>query len=103
MEEIAESGEGSEEECKMKKTVVFEFPDDFKFPKHFMQENIKKTRILKTEYNGERKVTWDDSSCRECPLRVSASDEDFYCLLIGYYQEERRECPFYRGQEVEAY
>lgn len=89
----------------MIKTVAFEFPDDFKFPKYFMQENIKKTHTQELKYH-RIITTWDDSSCRDCPFRMC--DEDYeYCMITSDDEctdpSKRHKCPFYRGQEAAVY
>lgn len=63
----------------MKKTVVFEFPDDFKFPEHF-----------DSVYAG----------CPECPLFCRDDEGDEWCFLIGYTGPMNGACPFYSGKET---
>lgn len=86
----------------MKKTVIYEFPDDFKFPEYYGQKNIEKTHVQKLTYHTV-KTTYETSSCYDCPLRAYA-DDYCYCGLTGDDEdtppEERHECPFFRGQET---
>lgn len=64
----------------MKKTVVFEFPDDFKFPKRFT-----------------------DEGCKGCPLKTEDGQGDVMCFITeeGDYPllPSKLECPFYDGAE----
>lgn len=104
MERSEENGEGSEEE--MKKTVTFNFPDDFKFPEYYGQENVKyKISLTQT-------TPFYRSACDICPFEEIMFDEihDDYthgCGLTGdtkyTIQANRRECPFFRGQENVEY
>ena len=63
----------------MKKTVVFEFPDDFQFPEHF--EEINPAR------------------CRICPLHCNDEGRSEWCLLTGDNDgtpiSDRVKCPFH--------
>lgn len=79
----------------MKKTVIFDFPDNFKFPKHFMQKNIRFE--YKDAFGIERAVK--SSACETCTF-YAGGDEEPYCFLLG---DEEGECPFYRGQKVVNY
>ena len=75
----------------MKKTVIFEFSDDFQFTEK-----------------------WDRKKCAECPFDISMDDEPL-CLLTGdsehgpamYDKGKGRivhlphpQCPFYGGAET---
>lgn len=65
----------------MKKTVVFDFSDDFVFPEHF--ENI------------------DQARCTDCPLFCRCDEGDEWCFLIGYCETtENSNCPFYGGENT---
>ena len=82
----------------MKKTAVFEFPDDFKFPKYFREENTTRTAQLVSMFLGvyEKEEQW--SSCYECPFCEDYDLIDWWCAL----QKKDRDkipkpgpCPFY--------
>ncbi len=62
----------------MKKTVIYEFPDDFKFPEH-----------------------WGSAACGGCPFDAPVNDEPF-CLLTGDddYEIKHPKCPFFDGAET---
>lgn len=73
-----------EVEEEMKKTVIFEFQDDFQFPEFF--EDMGKARCLK------------------CPLYCRDDEGDEWCFLQGY--EDRApcmKCPFYGGADTVNY
>lgn len=90
----------------MKKTVIYEFSDDFKFPEYFGQKNIEKEFETKLIYNKNRIEKRKVSACDDCPIAAYVDDES-YCGITGDSEytklEERHECPFYRGQETVIY
>lgn len=64
----------------MKKTVVFEFPDNFEFPQYP-----------------------DDKACFRCPLLCGDTYElDQHCFVTGCYTDEKEKdpCPFYGGADT---
>lgn len=64
----------------MKKTIIFDFPEDFKFPRYF-----------------------DEYSCKGCPFVTNSSVEDWMCFLTldgDPVQDKKVECPFYSGKNT---
>lgn len=93
----------------MKKTVVFEFPDDFKFPEYFGQRVGQDSAVH----------PWirARSMCERCPFDSSVDDEPM-CFLTGdceYGPSEfdravgemvylpHPQCPFYNGADTVNY
>lgn len=95
----------------MKKTVLFEFPDDFKFPKFFGQKNtmwVEERRLQTTgELFSRREIP--ESTCQECPFNVTGGGygEESECFLTGDMEgekeEKRHKCPFYGGANTVNY
>lgn len=88
----------------MKKTVVFEFPDDFQFPEYFGQKNT--TREEKdigvhtgTVYNVRNVPT---STCFNCPFYIS-DDDGAWCMITGGEEGHHAKCPFYGGADTVNY
>lgn len=83
----------------MKRTVIFNFPDNFKFPEYYGQDNMLKTiEDCGIEYG----APW--SACDECPLQTDGYAA--HCFLLGHkncnsYQKPK--CPFYDGKETVNY
>lgn len=72
----------------MKKTVVFEFPDDFEFPPEFTDKVCCLPK-------GSKPVVF-------CPFY--ASDEyGPYCMLTGEGEGVGKPCPFYHGASTVNY
>lgn len=68
----------------MKKTVVFDFPEDFQFPDRF--ENV------------------DLARCTECPLFCRDDEGDEWCFLLGYSETTyESRCPFRDEADIVAY
>lgn len=70
----------------MKKSVVFDFPDDFMFPQYFRAGTFG-----------------SPSPCDECYF--IAGDEDPYCFLTGDNErgKRREKCPFCEGEDTVNY
>lgn len=95
----------------MKKTVIFDFPDDFKFPEYFGQKNTVRVEKVRLETTGElfsRRET-PESTCGECPFCVAGGGygEESECFLTGDMEDEkeekRRKCPFHDGANAVNY
>lgn len=73
-----------EVEKEMKKTVVFEFQDDFKFPEKFLEEK-----------------------CCGCPLCASDGEGGEMCFITGEGDypllPSKKKCPFYGGVDTINY
>lgn len=67
----------------MKKTVIFDFPDNFEFPEHF--EEMKPCRCVKCPFY------CNDNYGEECFL---TGDND------GTPVYDRVKCPFYDGEDT---
>lgn len=82
----------------MKKTITFNFPDNFPFPQYYGQENI-----IREDLNPPHIYTFCACYAWSCPF-VGGNDEGGRCILTGDRdgtpKNERHECPFYRGQEI---
>lgn len=68
----------------MKKTVVFEFPDDFKFPEYYGQKNTTQEIIIAGSVDGAH-ITETRPSCTcfdGCPFDSSIDDYSM-CFLTG--------------------
>lgn len=63
----------------MEKTVIFEFPDNFKFP------------LLFDSVYGP---------CPECPMFCRCDSGEEWCFLVGYISPLDAFCPFYCGEET---
>lgn len=74
----------------MKKTVVFDFPDDFEFPPEFTEKICCKSEGWRTP-----DVV--------CPFYISNDDYYPYCMLTGGGEEEGKTCPFYGGVDIVNY
>lgn len=74
----------------MKKTVVFEFPDDFEFPPEF-SNNI----CYKSKGRYEPAIV--------CPFYVSSDEYESYCMLTGGEEGDGKVCPFYGGIDTVNY
>lgn len=94
--------------AEMKKTVIFEFPDDFKFPKHFGEKNTARVEEIHLKTTGElfSRLEIPESYCNHCPFNVS-EDGEAGCFLTGDVEFESRgsykQCPFYGGAETVNY
>lgn len=68
----------------MKKTVVFEFPDDFEFPERFLEEK-----------------------CMGCPLYESDGEGGEMCFITGEgdypLSPSKKKCPFFDGDDSVNY
>lgn len=88
------AGEG----VPVEKTVIYQFPDNFKFPQYYGQKNT--VRAIKC-WSVEEMRPW--SACYDCPLQTG-DDDGSWCSLTGDDGETgpdpMYECPFYRGQDT---
>ena len=95
----------------MKRTVIFEFPDDFKFPEYFGQENMVEKIVRRCEITGEIMKTelWKKSTCFDCPFHIAGGGygEELQCYLTGDFEgqaeEKRHACPFCGGADTVNY
>lgn len=81
----------------MEKVITVKFPDDFKFPVHFGQLNMEKTRTWHTTDAGDITLVDYESACDECPLQYSDGHIS-YCIAIGEFGAENLQCPFFDGE-----
>lgn len=72
----------------MKKTVVFDFPDDFEFPPEFIGEVCCLPK-------GSKPVVF-------CPF-YAPDEYRPYCMLTGGEEGDGKACPFYHGASTVNY
>lgn len=85
----------------MVKTVIFTFPDGFKFPKYYGEKNITKRRTTRMYSDIDRKIieTYSDisrTSCESCPFNY----DSIACVLAEDGTDGPWECPFYNKDTV---
>lgn len=89
----------------MKKSVVFEFPDDFHFPEYFGQKNTTYEENTLCGLSGKvcEIVNIPSSTCVECPFYVPVDEYGPFCMLTGGDDVSKRPCPFYGGADTVNY
>lgn len=78
----------------MEKVVIVKFPEDFEFPKTFMEPN---------DQSKPHSMLFNPSICEKCPLSIYDDVSGYYCLPIESFtwtKKTKKDCPFYDGRTV---